>query len=170
MRRSDKADVACSNHAGPTIFNPFSNLCKNLLVKSMNHYTGDSELGVTVFKFEFPGSVEDFVEKVNNWMTFTEEGSRYQIKNKDEDMILKIQRGMGVLTAPIVFEFRIGSVIGLSIDVLVRGYTSLFGLNMLKQGISSDALIGALPRRNGWKDMLKLLDHLQVAHYDHKFE
>ncbi len=130
----------------------------------------DIELGVTVFNFEFPGSVEEFVEKVNTWMTSTEEGNRYHTKHHDDDTILKIQRGKGVLTGPIVFEFRIGSVIGLSIDLLVRGYVSMFSLSSFKRDLRSDAMFGALPRRNGWKDMLKLLDYVDVSNYEYKFQ
>jgi len=126
-------------------------------------------LGVTVFKFEFPGSEEQFVEAVNSWMASTIEGKRYKVREPKQGMFLKIQRGMGILTAPIVFEFEIGSVLGLSTEVLARGYIKMFGLNRFKQGLSSDAMSGALPRRNGWKDMVKLLDFLQVS-YEHIFE
>ena len=127
-------------------------------------------MGVTVFKFEFPGSVDEFVEKVNTWVTSTEEGKRYHTKDNDEDTILKIQRGKNVLTAPIVFEFRIGSAIGHPIDILVRGYVRMFGLSRYKQDLRSDAMLGALPRRNGWKDMLKLLDYVRVSNYEYIFQ
>ena len=127
-------------------------------------------MGVTVFKFEFPGSVDEFTEKVNTWVTSTEEGNRYHTIDNDEDTILKIQRGKGVLTGPIVFEFRIGSAIGPSIDILVRGYVRMFALSRYKQDLRSDAMLGALPRRNGWKDMLKLLDYVRVSNYEHIFQ
>ncbi len=127
-------------------------------------------MGVTVFKFEFPSSVDEFVEKVNTWATSTEEGKRYHTTDNDEDTILKIQRGKGVLTGPIVFEFRIGSAIGPSIDILVRGYVRMFGLSRYKQDLRSDAMSGALPRRNGWKDMLKLLDYVRVSNYEYIFQ
>ena len=128
------------------------------------------ELGVTVFKFEFPSSVDEFVEKVNTWATSTEEGKRYHTTDNDEDTILKLQRGKGVLTGPIVFEFRIGSAIGPSIDILVRGYVRMFGLSRYKQDLRSDAMLGGLPRRNGWKDMLKLLDYVRVSNYEYIFQ
>ena len=127
-------------------------------------------MGVTVFKFEFPSSVDEFVEKVNAWATSTEEGKRYHTTDNDEDTILKIQRGKGVLTGPIVFEFRIGSAIGPSIDILVLGYVRMFDLSRYKQDLRSDAMLGALPRRNGWKDMLKLLDYVRVSNYEYIFQ
>lgn len=126
-------------------------------------------MGVTVFKFEYPGSEDQFIEAVNSWITSTIEGNRYQVREPNQGMFLKIQRGKGVLTAPIVVEFEIGSVLGLSTEVLSRGSVKMFGLNMFKQDLRSDAVLGALPRRNGWKDMMKLLDHLQVS-YVHNFE
>jgi len=114
--------------------------------------------------------VEEFVKKVNTWMTSTEEGNRYYDKHHDEDTILKIQRGKGVLTGPIVFEFRTGSAIGPSIDILVRGYVRMFGLSGYKQDLRSDAITGALPRRNGWKDMLKLLDYVGISDHEYIFQ
>jgi len=69
-----------------------------------------------------------------------------------------------------VFEFRIGSAIGPSIDILVRGYVRMFGLSRYKQDLRSDAIPGALPRRNGWKDMLKLLDYVRVSNYEYIFQ
>jgi len=138
-------------------------------VESLTKSIEEAELGVTVFKFEFPGSEEQFIEAVNSWITSTAEGSRYKFKQPTRDTFLKIQRGMGVLTAPIVVEFEMGSVLGLSTEVLAKGYVRMFGLNRFKQSLSSDAMSGALPRRNGWKDMMKLLDYLQVS-YNHYSE
>ena len=135
-------------------------------MESLTNSIEEAELGVTVFKFEFPGSEEQFIEAVNSWITSTAEGGRYQFKKPTRDTFLKIQRGMGVLTAPIVVDFEIGSVLGLSTEVLARGYVKMFGLN-IKQSLSSDAMAGALPRRNGWKDMMKLLDYLQVSYTHH---
>ncbi|MGD2072827.1 MAG: hypothetical protein PVG65_05000 [Candidatus Thorarchaeota archaeon] len=127
-------------------------------------------MGVTVFKFDFPGSSEKFVEKVNEWMTITKEGGRYKIKEPEEGTILRIQRGRGLMTAPIVFEFKVGSVLGLATEMLAKGYVKMGGLGGAKQDIKTDAKLGAIPRRNGWKDMLKLLDHVGVLNFEHKFK
>ena len=126
-------------------------------------------MGVTVFRFDFPGSTEQFVEKVNEWMITTTEGNRYKAKDPEEGTILKIQRGMGALTAPIIFEFKVGSE-GLSTEMLARGYIHVFALKKVKQDLRPDAKGAALPRRNGWKDMLKLLNHAGVTDYEHKFQ
>jgi hypothetical protein len=127
-------------------------------------------MGVTVFKFSFPGSSEQFVEKVNEWMTITKEGGRYKINDPEEGAILRIQRGRGLMTAPIVFEFKVGSVLGLDTEMLARGYVQMGGLRAVKQDINPDAKVGGIPRRNGWKDMLKLLDHVGVLNFEHKFQ
>ncbi len=127
-------------------------------------------MGVTVFKFEFPGSEEQFIEAVNSWMASTVEGNRYNIKESEQGVLLKIQRGMGILTGSIVVEFDIGSVLGLSTEVLARGYVKMFGIGSHKRGFQSDAIYGALPRRNGWRDMLKLLDFIGISNYEYKFQ
>ena len=127
-------------------------------------------MGITVFKFSFPGSEEQFVEKVNEWMTITKEGQRYKIKDPEEGTILRIQRGKGVMTAPIIFEFKVGSVLGLATEILAKGYVKAGGLSGAKQDINPGAKFGALPRRNGWKDMLKLLDHAGILNFEHKFK
>ncbi|MHA2191606.1 MAG: hypothetical protein ACXACG_16850 [Candidatus Thorarchaeota archaeon] len=126
-------------------------------------------MGVTVFRFDLPGSTEQFVEKVNEWMFSTTEGKRYRTKDPEEGTILKIQRGKGALTAPIIFEFKVGSE-GLSTEMLARGYIHVFALKKVKQDLRPDAKGSALPRRNGWKDMLKLLNHADVSDYEHKFQ
>lgn len=138
-------------------------------MESLTNYLEETKLGVTVFKFEFPGSEDQFIAAVRSWMTSTVEGNRYEVREPSRGMFLKIQRGMGVLTAPIIIEFEIGSVLGLSTEVLARGYVKMFALKRFKQDLRSDAVSGALPRRNGWKDMVKLLEHLQVS-YDNWFE
>jgi hypothetical protein len=125
------------------------------------------ELGVTVFEFEFPESPELFIELVREWMTTTKEGNRYIIKDPEEGLFLKIQRGKGVMTAPIVLEFKVGAVLGLPTEMKVRGYVHVFGLKNFKQDLRPDAKITAIPRRNGWKDMLKLLNHVNVSDYNH---
>jgi hypothetical protein len=124
-----------------------------------NPYTEKVLLGVTVFRFDFPGSTEQFVEKANEWMSTTKEGKRYRAKDPEEGSILKIQRGKGAMTAPIIFEFKVA-----------RGYIHVFALKKVKQDLRPDAKGAALPRRNGWKDMLKLLDHAGVSEYEHKFK
>ena len=122
-----------------------------------------------MFKFSFPSSEDQLVESIKSWMTSTIEGNRYRVYVPGRGMFLRIQRGSGVLTAPIVIDFEVGSALGLSTEVLARGYVKMFSLRGFKQDLRSDALTGALPRRNGWKDMLKLLDFLQVS-YNHWFE
>ena len=103
-------------------------------------------------------------------MTSTKEGKRYKAKDPEEGTILRIQRGKGFMTAPIVFEFKVGSVLGLDTEMLAKGYVQIMGLRSAKQDIRSDAKGGAIPRRNGWKDMVKLLDHAGVLNYEHKFQ
>jgi hypothetical protein len=76
-----------------------------------NPYTEKVLLGVTVFRFDFPGSTEQFVEKANEWMSTTKEGKRYRAKDPEEGSILKIQRGKGAMTAPIIFEFKVYSCV-----------------------------------------------------------
>jgi hypothetical protein len=127
-------------------------------------------MGVTAFKFSFPGSTEQFIEKAHNWLTTTKEGKRYQVKEPDEGTILKLQRGKGFMTAPIIFEFKVGSVLGLSTELFARGYVHVMALKSMKQDIRPDAKGGAIPRRNGWKDMVKLLDHVGVLNFEHKFQ
>jgi hypothetical protein len=138
-------------------------------VEICNLYVEKVVLGVTVFRFNLPGTTEQFVERVNEWMLTTTEGKRYQVKDPEEGTILKIQRGMGALTAPIIFEFKVGSI-GLSTEMLARGYIHVFALKKVKQDLRPDAKSAALPRRNGWKDMLKLLNHAGVSDYEHKFQ
>lgn len=127
-------------------------------------------MGITAFKFSFPGSTEQFMEKANNWLTTTKEGKRYKVKEPDEGTILKLQRGKGLMTAPIIFEFKVGSVLGLSTEMFARGYVHVMALRSIKQDIRPDAKGGAIPRRNGWKDMVKLLDHVGVLNFEHKFQ
>ncbi len=136
-------------------------------MKSWNLYTEDIELGVTVFKFEFLGSPEQFIEIVSEWMTSTKEGKRYVVKDPEEGTVLKIQRGKGFMTAPIVIEFKEGAALGLPTEMQVRGYVHVFGLKNIKQDLRPDAKITAIPRRNGWKDVLKLLDYADVSNYQH---
>ncbi len=138
-------------------------------METCNLYLEKVVLGVTVFRFDLPGSTEQFVEKVNEWMITTTEGNRYKAKDPEEGTILKIQRGMGALTAPIIFEFKVGSE-GLSTEMLARGYIHVFALKKVKQDLRPDAKSAALPRRNGWKDILKLLNHAGVSDYEHKFQ
>ncbi|MFW9891657.1 MAG: hypothetical protein ACFFFO_05610 [Candidatus Thorarchaeota archaeon] len=134
-----------------------------------NYYKENIELGVTVFKFEFPGSPKQFIERVREWMTLTKEGSRYQIKDLEEDTFLKIQRGKGIVTAPIVFEFKVGAILGLSTEIIAVGYIKVFSIPRLKQDLRPDANLGLLPRRNGWKDMLRLIEYSGIAFYDYGF-
>lgn len=129
----------------------------------------DLELGVTAFKFEFPDSPEQFTQTVNDWLTSTKEGNRYMIKDSEEGTLLKIQRGKGVMTAPIVLEFKVGAALGLPTEIQVNGYVHVFGLKNFRQDLRPDAKITAIPRRNGWKDMLKILDHANVSNYDYQF-
>lgn len=129
----------------------------------------NAELGVTVFKFGYPSSPEQFIEKVSEWMRSTTEGNRYIIKDPEDGIILKIQRGKGHLTAPIVIEFRHGPVLGIPTEIQVTGYVSFFGLNYFKQDLRPDAMTSIVPRRNGWKDMLRLLDFTAVSNYEHQF-
>lgn len=127
-------------------------------------------MGVTAFKFSFPGSTEQFIENVNNWLNNTKEGNRYKLKEPEEGTILKLQRGKGFMTAPIIFEFKVGSVLGLSTEMFARGYVHAMALKSMKQDLRPDALGGAIPRRNGWKDMVKLLEYVGVLNFEHKFQ
>ncbi|MGY5859201.1 MAG: hypothetical protein RTU63_07520 [Candidatus Thorarchaeota archaeon] len=124
-------------------------------------------MGVTIFRFEYPGNPEQFTKIVNEWMTSTKEGKRYIGQDSEEGMVLKIQRGKGFMTAPIVIEFIEGAALGLPTEIQMRGYVHVFGLRNIKQDLRPDAKITAIPRRNGWKDMLKLLDYADVSNYEH---
>lgn len=134
-----------------------------------NFYAEDFEMGVTVFKFEYPDSPEQFTEMVNEWMISTKEGKRYILQDSEEGTVLKIQRGKGIMTAPIILEFKVGAALGIPTEMQVRGYVHVFGLKNFKQDLRPDAKITTIPRRNGWKDMLKLLDYSDVSKYAHKF-
>ena len=124
-------------------------------------------MGVTVFKFEYPDSPEQFTEMVNEWMISTKEGKRYILQDSDECTVLKIQRGKGIMTAPIILEFKVGATLGIPTEMQVRGYVHVFGLKNFRQDLRPDAKITAIPRRNGWKDMLKLLDYADVSNFEH---
>ena len=150
-------------------FSPFYSLWKNSSVYSWNHCTEDIELGVTIFNFEFPKSPEQFVKVVNEWMTSTKEGKRYLAEDSEGGTVLKIQRGKGIITAPIVLEFEVGAVLGLPTEMQVRGYVHPLGLKNYRQDLRSDAMSTAIPRRNGWKDMIKLLDYADISNYNHQF-
>lgn len=134
-----------------------------------NYYKENLELGVTVFKFEFPGSPEQFIETVEEWMTLTKEGNRYYIKDHEEDTLLKIQRGKGIVTAPIVFEFKVGAALGLPTEMIVICYVELFSMRRFLQDLRPDAHLGFIPRRNGWNDILKLLYYVNVTFYNYEF-
>ena len=127
-------------------------------------------MGVTVFKFAFNGSKEQFLERVRDWIVTTTEGQRYKVKKPSPGTILMIQRGVGAITAPIIMEFKVGSELGLSTEMLARGYVRAFAIGRFKKDLRPDAIGGGLPRRNGWKDMLKILDFAGVDQYQHRFE
>ncbi|MFW9794530.1 MAG: hypothetical protein ACFFEE_09520 [Candidatus Thorarchaeota archaeon] len=132
-------------------------------------YKVDLEFGVTVFKFDYPASPEQFIATVREWMALTKEGIHYIMKNPEEDTILKIQRGRGLITAPIVFEFKVRAASSRHTEIIVVGYVKMFAINRLRQALKPDATIGLLPRRNGWKDMLKLIEYSGITFYDYGF-
>ena len=127
-------------------------------------------MGVTIFKFQYPDSSEHFTKSVIKWLTSTKEGNRYIIRDSEEGMLLKIQRGKGVMTAPIILEFKVGAALGIPTEIQARGYVHVFGLKKIKQDLRSDAKITAIPRRNGWKDMQRILNHANIPTYDHEFQ
>ncbi|MFX0211997.1 MAG: hypothetical protein ACFFDT_38840 [Candidatus Hodarchaeota archaeon] len=129
-------------------------------------------MGETIFEFTFKGNKDLFLKKMDTWLTTTTEGNRYRVKTPISTSILTIQRGKGFFTAPIVMEFYIEAEKEDLTDMVTKGYIHPFAIGPLKFGKSSilaDAKAGALPRRNGWKDMLKLLDFVGIDQYQHQF-
>lgn len=122
-------------------------------------------MGVAQFNFSFYGSVKDFNTQLDNWMQTTPEGRRYKYKNPSAGFYIKLQRGIGLLTAPILFEFRIDQDNGSSLNIIAIGYVRNFSL-LWKSPISDKAILGALPRINGWKDMMKIFSFLGIAKFD----
>lgn len=121
---------------------------------------------VARFDFLYYGSIKDFNAQINNWLNSTPEGRRYNYKKPDPDFYIKLQRGIGVLTAPIVFQFKIENEEASQLGIIAIGYIKTFTL-FGKSSISNGALIGAIPRRNGWADMTKLLSFLGVMKFNH---
>ena len=122
-------------------------------------------MGVAKFEFTFDGSIKDFNKHLDDWVYTTSEGRRYKYKDPSPGFDFKVQRGDGMFTVPIIFEFKIDSNDDSTVDILSIGYVRnliFFG----KQAISELAFIGPFgyflkaPRRDGWKDMMKLLDFL----------
>ena len=118
-------------------------------------------MGVAKFEFTLDGSIKDFNKQLDDWLNTTTEGQRYKYKDPSPGFDIKLQRGIGILTAPIVFEFRIDSNYDSKVDILSIGYVRNF-LFLGKSAISDKAIFGTLPRRNGWNDMMKLLDFLDI--------
>lgn len=127
-------------------------------------------MGVTVFTFTYDGDTDQFLERVHSWMATTTEGRRYRITDSTSGSIMTIKRGKGFLTAPIIFEFYTSSFLGFSAEVIVRGYVRAFAIGGIKWSLSQDSLLGGIPRRNGWEDMMKMLDFVGIAQYQHRFE
>lgn len=126
-------------------------------------------MGTATFKFNFEGNKESLMNKIETWLTTTTEGKRYSKKNPAPGSFLKIQRGKGFWTAPIVIEFDLLNETGSATEILVKGYVVtllLFLIPIGRASFSESAKIGGLPRRNGWKDMMKILDFLNVKEYE----
>ncbi|MFW9907841.1 MAG: hypothetical protein ACFFEF_04640 [Candidatus Thorarchaeota archaeon] len=130
-------------------------------------------MGVTIFKFSFPGDSKLLVDRIHHWMNSTPEGNRYNLHKRTPGSVICLKRGMGLITAPIVFEFHIMAESEEHSDVYAIGYARAFGIGPitgLKSSLKADALTGTLPRRNGWKDMIKVIDYIGVDQYTHSFE
>ena len=122
-------------------------------------------MGVAQFNFPFQGTVKDFNNQLDNWLKTTPEGKRYRYKNPGSGFAIKLQRGIGLLTAPIFLEFGFGQENGTSIDIFAIGYVRNFAI-LGKSPISEKAAFGALPRRNGWKDMMKIFSFLDIQNFN----
>ena len=118
-------------------------------------------MSVANFRFSINGSKSDFIKRLNEWLAHTPEGKRYRIKNPSNESLVKIQRGLGLLTAPIIFEFNILKENGQLTEISVKGYIK-FLIFFWKMDVSESALFGGLPRRNGWKDMMKIMSFLGI--------
>jgi len=126
-------------------------------------------MGMTTLYFTFNGSKEEFLGRTNDWLTLTTEGKRYRIKSTKNYTILKIKRGLGFFTAPIIMEFNISSQMENSLKMFVNGYVvnmlfiiPLGKLSLVPSVSSISSFFGGLPRTNGWKDMVKLLEYIGV--------
>lgn len=130
-------------------------------------------MGKTLYQFKYDGSKQSFLNKIDSWKANTTEGKRYRPSKVKNDAIACIQRGKGMLTAPIFYDFFVTSEDENQIDVQIKGYVK----NVLMPGISignspikenSSFLIPRAwkrPRLNGWRDMIKLLDYFEIKEY-----
>ena len=66
------------------------------------------------------------------------------------------------------FEFKISGKKGSSTRISAIGYIEnlIFIIPVGTAPIASDANMTVIPRRNGWKNMLKILAHLEISKYD----
>lgn len=109
------------------------------------------------------------IQKIQNWVETTTEGRRYRIKSPaigfPPDLIL--QRGQGILTAPIFIEFTFSELAGTT-QIHVRSYlrTSFFPFSRMNLQLPiKRGLLARIPRRNASRDLQKLLAFLGVADY-----
>jgi hypothetical protein len=114
-------------------------------------------------KFSFNQSMEHLNERIQDWLSATPEGNRYRKVTPKSGEILKLKRGRGFWTAPIYLEFWATPTPEGPLTVQVNGY--ILAMLIQKQSLDGTARFGGLPRRNGWKDLMKLLSHLNVKDY-----
>ncbi len=129
--------------------------------------------GKTAFEFSFNGSSELFLQKLNKWLG-AQEGRGYQLKRPSGAGFVTIQKGSW-LDWIIIDFFLQEKTMGKS-DWIVQGYTRPIGLvfiprwtERLRNDIGWWSLGYSRPKRNGWNDLLKLLEFMGVADFRYYF-
>ncbi|MHA1969627.1 MAG: hypothetical protein ACW964_17745 [Candidatus Hodarchaeales archaeon] len=128
-------------------------------------------MGFTTFKFKFMGSKEQFLQKITNWVTNTEEGNKYQIK----DSKYTLQKG----GKPVIIKFSLREESPSLLDIMVIGFIK--GDNpALALLIPCTCWIGEYPgftpnktlrsnhkgdRGSGWEDIIDLFAFLEITDY-----
>jgi len=106
------------------------------------------------------------------WLTTTKEGKRYRVKKPISTSILTLQSNRYGVFIPIVMEFYIIEEKEDFADMTAKGNIHPFAIGPIKFGkstIREDAKAFVLPRRNGWKDLLKILEFVGIDQYKHHF-
>ncbi|MFB3890243.1 MAG: hypothetical protein ACE14S_12200 [Candidatus Bathyarchaeia archaeon] len=71
---------------------------------------------------------------------------------ENQDLMIKARWGLGLTTAPKYFQVFLSSVDG-GVKIRIEGWISAYGK---EQSFSRTALLGAVPRREGWHAMEQL--------------
>ncbi|MFQ5981658.1 MAG: hypothetical protein ACE5OZ_26225 [Candidatus Heimdallarchaeota archaeon] len=129
--------------------------------------------GVTVFEFTFNGPQDLFLQKLSNWLS-TKDGKRYKLKTPLDAAIAVIQKADW--WDWIVIEFFIRKDTRDKSKLMAQGYTRPIGMSFiprwterLRNDIQWWKLGYSRTKRNGWKDVLKILDFMGVENFHHHF-